>query len=618
MKYRFAKVCLLVVFLFTAAAAMAQDDNNIVFKANIPNVVAVGEIFNIEFTSNVSGSFSPPEFSENVEVLAGPQSSVSNHISIINGSFTQEPKYTVTYVLRSNNEGEFTVGASTWNVKGKDYSSKPVTVRVIRERNGGSANQNNGEGQQRSSTQSASSIQKDDIIFVPFIDKKNVYKGEAIRVTYKLYTTIGCNLTDAKTPSFNGFWSQQLDVSNYANQREEYNGRLYNAYVIYETLLFPQQIGELTIDKFDITAVVQIIKESTQGRNPFEDLLAGPEIQEERIRLSASPLKVTVKDFPAGAPASFSGAVGEFELTSEPLPADITANSAITYKIKLSGRGNLPQIQAPQLVLPSSFEQYNVTTTGSINNSASGVSGYRQFEYPIITRAEGDFVIGEMEFTYLNPRTSSYVTLKIPEVAVHVKADASGDSVRSGGGLIGGLSKENVKVLGSDIRFIKTGSSNLCRRSNALMPAGLYILLMLIIIAFFVFMLFFLRKKLQEMRNNALMRGRKANKAALQRLRAAEQHMRQENQRGFYEEMLKALWGYMSDKLNIPVANLTKDNIRIELVKKGIDEGLASHYVEIIEGCEYAQYAPSVYGKMNDIYVSGVEVITELESILGK
>lgn len=623
MKYRFVRICLLLVITLSAALSVsAQKDKNVTFKANIPNAVAVGEVFSIDFTSNVSGIFSPPSFGDNVEVLAGPQQSVRNEVIITNGSFTQESRHTITYVLRSNSEGEFTVGAASWTANGVEYSTKPVTVKVVKERgasaNNGGGNQTGSSERQGQNQNGASSVQKDDILLMAVVDKSSVYKGEPIKVTYKLYTAVACNLVDAKLPSFNGFWAQQIDTSNYQMRREEYNGRLYNTHVIYETLLFPQQIGDLTIDRFEITAIVQIIKEPSRNRSALESLLSGPEIHEEKLRLSSSALKISVKDFPPGAPLSFSGAVGNFKLSSEPLPVEINANTAFTYKINLSGQGNLPQIQAPKLTLPSTFEQYNVTTTGSLNNSSNGVSGYRQFEYPIIARAEGEYTIGELEFSFLNPRTSKYETLRIPEATITVLPDTNSGSNGNGGILVSGISKEDVKILGSDIRFIKGGVPHFRTRDKALMPSGLYVLIALIIVSIFVFLLYFLRKKLQEMRNNALVRGRKANKVALYRFKAAEQYMKQDNQRGFYEEMLKALWGYMSDKLNIPVAHLTKDNIRGELIKKGISEDLATHYVNIIGECEYAQYAPVTHGKMNEIYVSGVEVVTELESVLGK
>lgn len=293
----------------------------------------------------------------------------------------------------------------------------------------------------------------------------------------------------------------------------------------------------------------------------------------------------------------------------------ITANSAANYTVKISGTGNLPLIQAPKLNLPNSFEQYNIKTTESLNSTTAGISGYRQFEYPFIARAEGTYPVEPIEFSYFNPDLARYVTLSSKTAEVIVLPDSTGGSVPSRG-MVSGMNKEDIKILGQDIRFIKLGKAQLVSRDRIFMASPLYFVLLLLIAAAFVFSLVWLQKRIRESRNAALVRGKRANKVALQRLRAANGYMKADDRRRFFEEMLRALWGYMSDKLNIPVANLTKENVREELLKRGVSAELSARFIEIISECEYAQYSPAVSGQMNDIYQGAVETISKFESVI--
>ena len=388
-------------------------------------------------------------------------------------------------------------------------------------------------------------------------------------------------------------------------------------HVIREDLLFPQQAGKLTIEPLELSVVAQIIMEPRR-QSIIDDFFGGPNIQEVRRRIATDPVSITVKGLPSGAPESFSGAVGDFTMETVSIPSEVAANSAFTYGIKISGSGNLPQVQAPQLQLPASFEQYNVKTTESLNNTAGGIYGYRQFDYPVIARVAGDYELEPVKFTYFNPRLHTYETLSTPRVSLHVLPDSTSVSVPGSGVMLGGISKEDIKILGRDIRFIKLGPPQLKEKGNLFFGSLGYYVSLVAILAVFVVALVQLRKVMAERHNSVLIKGKRANKVALQRFRAAKSHMESGNQRGFYEEMLKALWGYIGDKLNISSANLTKEYVREELVKRGVVPDMAQRYVDIIVECEYAQYAPSATGRMNEVYGAGVEIVSKLEGIIGK
>lgn len=603
-----------IILLATVLSAQATFAQKVTFEVNAPKVVAVGEVFRVEYVTNSKPkSFQGPQF-ESMDLLAGPTMSTNKSVAIVNGRMSQESQYAYTYVLQCSSEGEFTITEAKLESEGDTFTIRPFKIKAVTE-DAVPANIQGRSGGGSNNTPRAT-LSQDDIVLRAIIDKKDVYKGEPIKVTYKLYRRVPLNLENAKFPSYNGFWVQQLNVDGYKVQREELNGKIYDTHVLREDLLFPQQAGTLTIEPLNLNVVAQIITQQRR-QSIIDDFFAGPDIQEVRRKLSTQPVKINVRELPAGAPASFYGAVGDFQMETVRPPVEVAANAAFTYNIKIAGKGNLPQVQSPKLTLPASFEQYNVKTTESINNNAGGIYGYRQFEYPVIARVAGEYNIDPVEFTYFNPNLRTYETVKTSPLTLRVLPDSTSMS-GAPTTLLGGLSKEEIKIIGNDIRFIKLDSPHLYPAGRAFFGGIWYYFAVAGIIFLFAVVYVWLSKLAKERRNSALMKGRKANKVALQRLRAAEVFMKENNQRGFYEEMLKGLWGYIGDKLNIPASNLTKEYVREELVKRGVATDVSQRYIDIIVECEYAQYSPDGTGMMNDVYVSGVEIVSKLENFIGK
>ena len=598
----FKSLFLVALSVTVGTTVYAQKD--VTYELRSPEVVAVGEVFRIEFTANTQPKlFREPDFG-GLDILAGPTSSTSKFSSVSGGNMVQETKYSYVYILQAATEGEFTISESSVEINRDTYKTRPMTIKAIKE-------------PERSESQPGqTTVAADDIILKAEVDKTSAFKGEPVRVTYKiLYRVPVTGLENRRMPSFNGFWVQQLN-NKHGMQREEHKGKIYDTQILAEYLIYPQQSGKLVIEPMEATAVARLVTERKR-QSILDDFFGGlPEVQDIRRNVGTQQITVNVRELPLGAPASFSGAVGEFEMAVEPFETEITANSAVTYILRITGSGNLPQVHAPKLQLPASFEQYNVKTTESLNTNARGINGYRQFEYPFIARVEGDYEIEPVEFTYFSPSRLDYITLRTQPLRIRVQPDNT--PRQSTGGLVSGLSKEDVKMLGQDVRFIKIGNANLHPKGSFLIGSWRYFVIVAAIAGLFAFLLVTLRKSLAARRNTALLKGKRANKVALQRFKSAENYMKTGNRVGFYEEMLKALWGYMSDKLNIPVANLTKENIRDELVKKGVSAELAARYVAIIGECEYSQYAPAVSGEMHVVYSSGVELISKLESVLGK
>lgn len=608
---RFFRHILLTLFA-TLSVAIAWADGAVTFEVNTPLIVSTGEMFRVEFIITNgkpdSDTFVAPDFA-GLDVLAGPTTSQARSYQNINGVASHTSTFTITYVVTAQNAGNLTIGSASVEVDGKSYKTKATPIEVVEQ----SRKQEQEAAAQQGSAVN-NQIAQDDILLRLNLSRSAVYKGEPIRASLTLYTRAGiAGFEDVKLPSFNGFWSQELPTDNYQAKRETLDGKVYDSQIIKEWLLYPQQSGTLSIEPADITAVAQVVMRTNRNFDPFFG--GGAEVYNVKRKLTTGQVNVAVKDLPAGAPASFNGAVGKFTMSATQPSTQLKANSAATYTVKISGTGNLTFLQTPKLTLPSSFELYNVRQTESIQTSVNGTSGYKQFEYPFIARAEGEYDIEPIEFTFFSPEKEGYVTLSTNALKVNVAPDGAAGAVTPQQ-IITGTSKEGVRQLGSDIRFIKLGKAQLSSSVAPLMMSSTYFMLLALIVVLFVGLYLLLGKMIKDSKNTVLLRNRRANKVAVQRFRQAEKYMREMNRHAFYEEMLRALWGYMSDKLNIPVSNLTKEGIREELQRRGCPQQDAQHFTEIITRCDEAQYSPAEWVQMNDVYAEGVRIISRIEQAI--
>ena len=622
------KLILTTLALFSVVGAAFADDE-ITFDVAAPTAVEAGELFRIEFVVNARKDveFTPPTI-EGLEVMAGPSSAVSTNIQMVNGDFTRTETTTYTYVLQGFTAGLHTISAAQVTVGGKSYSTRPVTIEVVGDAGQGGGGEQGQDGQQgqgsAAGTASPPEVSADDIFIRAVASRNEVYKGEPVVVTLKLYSRVQYFGLDAldKVPSFNGLWQQDISPAdaNSTQQRQTVNNRVYNTWTLKEYLLYPQQSGRLTIDPFEASISVQYQVQSTP-RNIFDAMMGGTATQSVRKKIASPPVNLDVREWPGGAPEGFDGAVGEFQLSATPPASAMNANTSGTYTLRLSGTGNFPLIRAPKLSFPDSFEQYNVTTSDNTRHTRGGTSGYREFSYPFIPRSDGFYTIPALEFSYFDPRQGRYVTLSSNEASIEVAVDSTAvhsPGVGAGGGLVSGISREDLKVFGQDIRFIKRGGANLRPKGRAglFMWSPLYLSLIALILVLFAVGFVVLRRYVRNMQSDRFVRSKRANKVALRRFRAAEASMKHGDKHGFYDEMLKALWGYMSDRLDIPMSNLSKDRIREELFERSVDETQTGEYIRIISECEEAQYSPASSARMNEIYREGVSLVSELESAI--
>lgn len=593
---------LVLVALLVSWTSWAQAT----FTADAPALTALGQPFRVEFVVDAEpdeGTFKAPSFG-NFDVLAGPSVSTGQSVQFINGKQSSSFTRTYTYVLMPTSAGTFTIGVASIAVGGKTLQTQSLLIEVVAEK--GSSGSNNGG----TSSNPENSVAKDDVLLVLQVSDNDLYQGESLRATLMLYTRATIDGIDNLTmPSFDGFWSQDVSTS-VTPSRETYNGRVYETYKISEWLLSPQKSGKLVIPEAVMTVGIQVVVEDDR----YDIMFGSQRVYRISREIKSSPVTINVKEFPEGAPASFEGAVGNFSLSSTMPEVEIDANSADQIEITISGAGNFKFISAPHIAFPESFEVYDTKVSDNYKLASAGTSGSITYTYPFVARSAGTFTIPSAEFTYFDPLTTSYKTLKTEPCTIVVNDDGSVDvaSPMSGGySNYGGT----MRQLDHDIRHIYT--KKLPHKAvPAFILTPLYWLAVVLIVSLFIVSFVVLRKRIRERNNTVARRMRHADKVAVQRLRMAERYMKAEDRHAFYEEMLRAMWGYIGDKFNIPVSGLTKEKIREELYRRNVDETTVEQFCEIISRSEEAQYAPAATIEMNEVYVEAVEVISKIESVV--
>ena len=606
------KLKLLIVFMLAGLFAMAD---NVEFVMEGPEVVAMGEQFRLGFTLNERGTdLQLPDLS-NFDVLMGPSTSQSSSIQIINGKTTQSSSFSYIFVLRAKKEGKFTIRPASIKVGGKTYESNSLNIQVVKgqpQQQQQQSGQQQGGGQQQQDEAPAGNISKDNLFVRVAVDKSNVSKGEQILATVKLYISQNVPLNgfdDVKLPSYEGFWTKDIEVPTQINfTREVFNGRIYQVGVLKKTILFPQQTGNIRIDPFEISCLVR--QRVRQQQSFFDDFFDNYRVVKAKV--VSDPVTINVKDLP-GQPDGFTGAVGNFSFSGTLDKTEGKTNEAMTLKLTVSGNGNLNLINPPKLELPQDFESYEPKTSDKTIASENGMSGSISFEYLFIPRYAGNFTIPAVKFTFFNPNTRQFETKTTEAFNIHIEKGKD-DGKTS---VVSSYSKEDVKMIGKDIRFIKQNKSALKQKGSSFYGTfEFYLIYMLSIIGFAVFFVIN-RKKIKENENIVLVKNKQANKVALKRLKEAAVFLKNNQAEQFYEAVIKALWGYLSDKLSIPVADLNREKAASALLEKGISQDVVSELMKIIDDCEFARYAPAAFsGTMNEIYDGAAKVMGIFEKLI--
>ena len=599
----------LTAFLVLSALVMTAQTS---IQVQTHKVVAEDERFNVTFV--IDGNVKVSEFSwepgSDFQLLWGPQRGHSSSIQIINGKTTKSVQTTFSYVLRPLKAGRFSLPSARANVDGKELVSSSESIEVVSQQ--AQSRQQNPSSSSQSQTQQPKATQQrtgEDIILTLNLSRTNVVVGEPITATIMLYTRADiAGFESAQFPDFNGFWSQEQDSpTNIEFSRATYNGQIYNAALLKKYMLIPQQTGALTISPAEIVCLVNV-RTAPSGNSIFDGFFDS--VTTVRQKVVSKAVKVNVSALPKGAPESFGGGVGEFTISAKMSKDSLKTHEAASLIVTVSGKGNISLIQAPDVKLPPDMEAYDTKTSDRVDKS--GYSGSKRYEYPFIPRSWGDFVIPPVKYSYYDVTAGKYVTLQTDSIAFNV---ARGADVPGAGTVISAPSQKDVKSLGTDIRYINVKNSHLSAKGVFFVGSALFWVLTALIVLLAVLCWAAFRKIAARRADVAGAKNRKATKMAMKRLRLAGTFLRQNLYTAFYEELHKALLGFMSDKLNIPVAELSKERIAEILSEGGVPASLIDSFVGLIDACEFARYSPSAGNEaMTAHYEAALDVISSVDS----
>ena len=611
------KRILSILFICSMAlVAMAQD---VEFKASAPAQVIMGRPFQLTYSVNQRAKdLRAPEFTD-FDYIAGPYTSQSSSTSFVNGKRTSSFNLTYTYTLIANKEGTFTISPATIKVDGEQYTSNGVRIIVLPadQPNNVSAGNTNSVGQtsQRPTSSQNDNVSEANIFVRTLVSKTRVREQEAILLSYKLYfagVDVAQFTNNTRIPEFKGFLKQEIESGEIQTELEHYNGRNYQTAVLYRTLLFPQRSGDITIEPAQFEAVLRV-QNRAQVRSIFDDFFGSYTAVNKPI--TAPGVTIHVLDLPANKPAGFSGGVGQFNLTSKISGTELNANEAVTLTLTIQGAGNMKLLKTPMVDWPEGFEVYDPKVTNNFKNTTAGVSGTKTIEYLAIPRAGGTYTIPPVRFAYYDTQEQDYRTITTPEYTLNIERAANEDATAM---VVNNfVQKENIQQLGTDIRYIHTAeqmpvadaSSRAIRFGSLLFWLCYAIPSLLAALLFVIF-----RKKIKENADMTRVRYKKANKVAQRRLKVAEQLLKQNKKDAFFEEIERAAWTYLSDRLSIPTAQLNKENIAQILSNKGVSDMIIQEMMHVLSTAEFARYAPTSDHAMQEVYEDTIKIINQLES----
>ena len=605
-------------FFMGAVFLHGQDP---VFTASAPSVVKVGEQFQYVVEGSERGEMRLPAMGD-FQLLGGPYSSFSSHSQWVNGKMTQKTLVSFTYVFRALKEGSYTIPPATVKVGKKEYRTNEVEVVVNA---GGAPGQampsSPGPGDQTSSPEEGigeTSSGSDPVFLRVIPSRKEVYLGEQFVSGLKVYTRVNTRpVSSARDIPYEGFYKNSVDPDQRA-QQQEIGGQVYVSQVIQRHILIPQKTGNLEIPPYESDWTVQQRVERQGGRSPFDSFFDDPffdNYQDVPVTLSTLPVTIKVKPLPPGAPAGFTGAVGDFSMKAELSDTEMEVNEALSLKITISGTGNLPLLGEPDVNLPPDHDLYDVSRSVSTSTSGNRISGSVVFEYPIVARHAGRYRIAPIQFAWFDPMAEAYRTATTGEFSFTV---LKGEGEESAGSIyLPGVAPESVRNLGTDIRDISRSDPVFTPMASSLFATAWYRWLYALAILVTVALLILIRRMTRRNADLTLVRNRKAGRAARTRLKNADRLRKAGQTDKFYEELGKALWEYLSHKMNIETSELSREMVVAQLAQRKVPEEEQSELLRILEDSEFSRFAPtSERSDVNLLYRDAARLIRNLENSL--
>lgn len=575
------------------------------------NPVTEGDRFRVDFTLDANGTnFSPPSFS-GFDVLQGP--SVSNSTQIINGNISQSISW--SYIIKAKKTGSFFIGPASVNVSGKTVKSDRLKIDVVEPSEAEKQQRRQEQEAEQNIQDQATQLIRENLFVNVKINKNSAFLGEQVIATYTLYHHPELNIVDLnydKKPIFNGFWAQEIDLGKSQKwETERINGVQYRKIDVLKVILYPQQTGKMNLEPMVFNSVVRLqVGGGRRSNSMFDNFFRRNSYRDFEYKVKSKSLLVNVKDLPSPRPIDFSGAVGDLKFESWLDKTKTVTGDPITLKVKVSGNGNLKLLNAPELNFPTGFEVYEPKLIDNSSVSLSGTSGNVQFEYLLIPRNPGEFKIGPIELSYFDLNSKNYKQFKSEEYIVNV--GKGNGNITNGTNYVG---KENVEYLGKDIRFIKDEISY--SNNNYWFMSYVHLGSIAGGIGLTILFFIFVKKKEEDESDVQGFKVRKANKIAKKRLSEAKKCLDNNEKEKFYQEVYKAIFGYISDKLQIDTSDLNKELIKQKLETKKIKIETTNKLLKTIDTCEYVRYAPQMgEDNLSKIYDEVSDIISELEDSL--
>ena len=568
-----------------------------------PTHVSVGEQFQLRYIVNTTDvkNFRIGNVPDAFDVLMGPSTSTQQSFSFVNGHTSQQSSVTYTYVLMAQKNGTFVIPSAKATVAGNAAVSSALKIIVSgKSQHGGSGSQ--GQYQSRRVDRAGSRISGNDLFMRVTANKHSVYEQEPILLTYKVYTQVELTALEGKMPDLQGFHTQEIPLPQQKTFHiETINGRPYNCVTWSQYVMFPQMSGKLTIPSLTFNGIVM---QQNTTVDPFEAFFnGGSGYIEVKKSISAPSVAINVLPLPA-KPAGFSGGVGHFTVSSSVDKKTVKAGEPVNVRIVVSGVGNMKLLKQPELSLPKDFEKYDPKITDKTKLTAEGVTGSMIYDILVVPRNKGAYTIPPVNFIYFDTQTHQYKTITTQPIQIEVEKGSGNGSV-----------SDYTHLNDNDIHDIVSGELTQFRYDEIFFGTKTYYGIVLAIILAFIVLCIIFRKRAIAASNVTSMRGKKANKVAVKRLRKASRFMKQNKRDEFYDEVLRALWNYVSDKFSMPAEQLSRDNISEQLSTRNVEPHIIDSFIEAINECEYARYAPGdVMGNMQTTLDKATTAIVNIEN----
>lgn len=579
-------------------------------SVSVPSQVAAGENFRLAYTVSTDEveDFRAGNIPAALEVIAGPYTSRQSSYQMVNGHTSSSSSITFTYTLYASKNGTFTIPAAHAVVGGRTIASKAVRISVSGKarNNGGAPNMHNDyDGSQVRSAGSA--ISGNDLFIKVSANKRRVHEQEPILLTYKVYTLVELTQLEGKMPDLNGFHTQEVKLPQQKSFHiEKVNGRNYRCVTWSQYVMYPQMTGKLEIPSITFKGIVV---QENRSVDPFEAFFnGGSGYVEVKRNIVAPSVAIQVDPLPQ-RPVDFSGGVGKFNITAQINHNTVKAGDPVSLRVVVGGIGNLKLIKQPELQLPKDFDKYDPKIIDKTKLTENGVEGNMIYDFLVVPRNQGNYTIPATAFTYYDTSIDAYKTIKTQAFRVTVE---KGDGK---GGAITDYSSEEDK----DIHALKLGTTVLHKDGEFFYGSNTYWICLLFLLMVFVALLVIFRKRALDNADIVKMRGKKANKVATKRLKKANSLMLAGRQNEFYDEVLHALWGYVSDKLNMPAEQLSRENIADNLHRYRINDETIGKFISALDECEFERYAPGdTAGNMNKTFESAMTAIMDIERVMKK